>query len=479
MSLQNPKKLNIVIETNADFIMAMTLRDDNDEIISLAGASVSAQVRQFAEASTSIPFTVTHNGAGGRIRMSLTYEQTSQIAYSQGVYDVNVTYSNGQTVKVIEGDVIVVPGVTRPYEGQIINILAISGELPAIGHPSRLYYDFVNDRIYHWTGKEYQLMMGARGDDGVGIISIEKTDTTGLVDTYTITYTDEETSTFEVTNGADGQDGADGADGEDGNGIASIVKTDTTGLVDTYTITFTDGNSTTFTVTNGANGQNGTNGQDGADGADGADGVGIASIEKTDTSGLVDTYTITYTDGDTDTFTVTNGEDGQDGQTGQTGATGNGIASIELYSTSGLAKTYRITYTNGNHFDFVVTDGANGSCDWSDITNKPQSFYTLPAATANELGGIKVGTNLSISDGVLSATDTTYNNATTSAAGLMSANDKDKLDGIATGANNYTLPAASSNALGGVKIELSDTDLTDGVSSLEAGKIYFYYETSS
>ena len=51
--------------------------------------------------------------------------------------------------------------------------------------------------------------------------------------------------------GADGQDGAPGATG---NGIASITKTGTSGLVDTYTILYTNGQSTTFTVTNGANG---------------------------------------------------------------------------------------------------------------------------------------------------------------------------------------------------------------------------------
>ena len=39
--------------------------------------------------------------------------------------------------------------------------------------------------------------------------------------------------------------------GETGNGIASIEKTSTEGLVDTYTITYTDGTTTTFTVTNG------------------------------------------------------------------------------------------------------------------------------------------------------------------------------------------------------------------------------------
>ena len=41
-------------------------------------------------------------------------------------------------------------------------------------------------------------------------------------------------------------------------------------------------------------------------------------------------------------------------------------------------------------------------------------------------------------------TNTTYSAATQSAAGLMSAADKKKLDGIASGANNYSLPSSAS-----------------------------------
>lgn len=46
---------------------------------------------------------------------------------------------------------------------------------------------------------------GDIGDTGNGISSIEKTGTSGLVDTYTITYTDGTTSTFQVTNGEDAE----------------------------------------------------------------------------------------------------------------------------------------------------------------------------------------------------------------------------------------------------------------------------------
>lgn len=48
--------------------------------------------------------------------------------------------------------------------------------------------------------------------------------------------------------------------------------------------------------------------------------------------------------------------------------------------------------------------------------------------------------------------NTTYSNATTSAAGLMSVDDKKKLDGIAAGANAYSLPLATSDTRGGVKV---------------------------
>lgn len=44
------------------------------------------------------------------------------------------------------------------------------------------------------------LIGNVKGEDGRGIAKIEKTASTGAVDTYTITYTDDTTSTYEVKN---------------------------------------------------------------------------------------------------------------------------------------------------------------------------------------------------------------------------------------------------------------------------------------
>lgn len=94
---------------------------------------------------------------------------------------------------------------------------------------------------------------GTDGTDGVGISSItfKEKDASGN-NVYTVTLTN--TNTYDITCpiGPQGETGATGATGATGNGIASITKTGTAGLVDTYTITYTNGQTSTFTVTNGA-----------------------------------------------------------------------------------------------------------------------------------------------------------------------------------------------------------------------------------
>ena len=95
--------------------------------------------------------------------------------------------------------------------------------------------------------------------------------------------------------------------------------------------------------------------------------------------------------------------------------------------------------------------------------------YTLPAATTSALGGVKVGANLAIdsSTGVLSGD---YSAATTSAAGLMSATDKTKLDGIEAGATAITVDSAiSSSSTNPVENQAIYTALTGKVDT-ETGK---------
>ena len=236
---------------------------------------------------------------------------------------------------------------------------------------------------------------GIPGIPGNGIVSVEKTATDGLTDTYTITFTDGTTSTFVLTNGQDGEKGEVGADGakgekgdpgtpgekgeqgdpgEPGNGIVSVEKTATDGLTDTYTITFTDGTTSTFALTNGQDGEKGEpgepgeTGEKGEKGDKGETGTGISSVQKTGTVGLVDTYTITFTDGRKTTFTVTNGvngtdgKDGKDGEKGETGETGRSAyeAYCQLYGYTGTEEQWLADLVAGKLIQYTVTFNLNG-----------------------------------------------------------------------------------------------------------------------
>lgn len=64
------------------------------------------------------------------------------------------------------------------------------------------------EEVYAILKKQIQSGGGTPGTPGRGIEKIELTDTQGLIDTYTITYTDGSTTTYTVTNGEDGEIGA-------------------------------------------------------------------------------------------------------------------------------------------------------------------------------------------------------------------------------------------------------------------------------
>lgn len=98
--------------------------------------------------------------------------------------------------------------------------------------------------------------MGAQKGANCRIQSITKSGNTNTV-VFAWTDTDGVTKTSEMevvdgTDGTNGTNGTDGTDGTDGVGIVSIEKTSTSGLVDTYTITLSDGSTYDFTVTNGS-----------------------------------------------------------------------------------------------------------------------------------------------------------------------------------------------------------------------------------
>jgi len=94
----------------------------------------------------------------------------------------------------------------------------------------------------------------------------------------------------------------------------------------------------------------------------------------------------------------------------------------------------------------------------------------VPIASDSVSGTIRVGTNLSISEGVLSADDQSYTLSTASSSVLGGIKVGDNLT-IAEGVlsaddQSYTLPTASSSVLGGVKVG-DRLSISDGILSAD------------
>ena len=98
-----------------------------------------------------------------------------------------------------------------------------------------------------------------------------------------------------------------------------------------------------------------------------------------------------------------------------------GTRLVFLGYEDGVSGTVTLRYKDSSgQFGNVVSSSGGGG----DV-----SEYILPVASANVLGGVKIGQNLTITaDGTLSAT--TYTDATVNSSGLMSASDKVKLNGL-------------------------------------------------
>lgn len=120
---------------------------------------------------------------------------------------------------------------------------------------------------------------------------------------------------------------------------------------------------------------------------------------------------------------------------------------------------FKTVYTGDVNASGVVTASQFvGSLDWSNITNTPVigGSYTLPTASASTLGGVKVGSGLSIdSSGILSATGsgtTVLQGKPMSTAQVISSSTYSAVWWYANGANYgsgsalYTTPAGSFGA---------------------------------
>lgn len=148
----------------------------------------------------------------------------------------------------------------------------------------------------------------------------------------------------------------------------------------------------------------------------------------------------------------------------------------------------------------IKTSDGDKQIDYNALANKPKYASSNSeggaATSANKLNadagsstqpvyfsnGIPVATAYTLGKSVPSNaifTDTTYSAATTAKNGLMTSDMVAKLNGIADGANSYTLPVAGNNTLGGVKTTSTVTSNSGYTACPIISGIPYYKDTNT
>jgi hypothetical protein len=165
------------------------------------------------------------------------------------------------------------------------------------------------------------------------------------------------------------------------------------------------------------------------------------------------------------------------------GLSTNDYTTAEKNKLAGL-KNYTHPTTSGNKHipaggsaNQILGWSADGTAKW--VNEKDTTYSVMSGATADADG--KSGLVPSPTKGAqrwLDSTgawttppNTTYGAASTTSAGLMSAADKKKLDGIATGANKYVHPGYTAQDSGLYKITVDATGHVSAVTAVAKGDI--------
>lgn len=268
-----------------------------------------------------------------------------------------------------------------------------------------------------YTGYSWYKYKGEKGDRGYSITSVTYTSSQANVDTYTVSFDDGTTTTFNVTNGTS---------------IVSITLTSSSGLTDVYTVLLTDGSTTTFSVSNG-------------------NGIESISYDHSShgaakgTAGETDYYLITFTDGDTFMFEVYNGTNGAGAVSSVDGIQAVGQDVPLLTIGNGAPTTATVGAVKSRYFD------SNASvlyiCTGVDTSTTPAT-YTWRGA------GVTVDSNLSSS-----STNPVQNRVITGKVGTAALN---------TTAQNLSgaINELKSN-VGSMSLNTTATDLTGAVNELD------------
>lgn len=119
--MTKPAKLKFTIYQGATFRKRLTWKAGTPAVpVDLTGCTARMQVRSEVESETPLLSLTTENdritlgGAAGTIDLYVSDEDTADITWADGVYDLEIEHPSGEVTRLAEGSVSVSPEVTRP-----------------------------------------------------------------------------------------------------------------------------------------------------------------------------------------------------------------------------------------------------------------------------------------------------------------------------------------------------------------------------
>ena len=105
---------NLYIDQGSDFSFTVDMTNSDGTAMDLSGYTATAHIRKaYTSTSTAAVFSTSVSEVSGQITLLLTGTQTSALDFGRYVYDCVIISSSGDKTRVLEGQVIVTPGVTR------------------------------------------------------------------------------------------------------------------------------------------------------------------------------------------------------------------------------------------------------------------------------------------------------------------------------------------------------------------------------
>jgi len=106
-------KANIVVDQGTDFLTAITVEDQDGNLIDLTGYTGAAQMRKTYSSLSNTAFIVNIDIGAAEVSLSMDANTTGGIAAGRYVYDCELISSANTISRLVEGIVTITPQVTK------------------------------------------------------------------------------------------------------------------------------------------------------------------------------------------------------------------------------------------------------------------------------------------------------------------------------------------------------------------------------